>query len=285
MGSLRTTAQWNGGSKPNPGESEIDWAHEYTNGLILAFFATQGGGLTFGGKGVKDCFGVSASIVDSTVVSWQTSLRGTVLRAGTAASVSTVSFGPEGGIPLPIAASFACVLSYRKTDTTNRSSSGWGVDSAVGLERCHAHMPYSDGTVYFDYGGFLDGSTRVKSAGLTFSNDIWAFTVGSRGMEIWQNGILQASNTATPTRQAGTSSFYLFNGDGAAGADLAEIDFICLYNRQPNTTTLMQQTREPYAILRPIVRKRYFAAPVVVAASAKHSRLLGRYLSRNIYRV
>lgn len=64
-----------------------------------------------------------------------------------------------------------------------------------------AHMPYTDGTVYFDFGGFSEGSTRLSVGGLTIKkHDVWAFTVGRRGMEIWQNGIRRASNGGTPTR-------------------------------------------------------------------------------------
>jgi hypothetical protein len=167
---------------------------------------------------------------------------------------------------LPTTANFACVLSYRKTDTTFRNTSGWGiVDGGTLANRCHAHMPFTDGTVYFDYGGATSGATRVSVAGLTFGNDVWAFTVGARGMEIWQNGVRKASNTATPTRTNSGNPFRLFGGSG--DADLAESDFIRVYSAQPDTGVLAWMGVEPYAMLRPLVRRRYFVPTGAVTST------------------
>lgn len=94
------------------------------------------------------------------------------------------------------------VLGARKTDGTNRDSGAFGVDTATAAEYCAVKLPAADGTVYWDYGGTTGGTTRLTAAGLTFGDDAWGFTVGARGMEIWQNGVLRASNSANPTRTA-----------------------------------------------------------------------------------
>lgn len=73
-----------------------------------------------------------------------------------------------------------------------------------------SYLPYSDGKVYWDFGGEAEGATRLSVAGLTFSEkDVFIFTTGPRGMEIWQNGILRASNAASPTRTTTTNAWGL----------------------------------------------------------------------------
>lgn len=72
-------------------------------------------------------------------------------------------------------------------------------------ERCGAHFPYTDGTLYFDFGGADSGQTRIQVAGLTYAeSDVFVLSVGPRGMEIWQNGKLRASNGSNPSRTANT---------------------------------------------------------------------------------
>lgn len=141
------------------------------------------------------------------------------------------------------------VIGSRKTDTTNRASCAFQVDSSTSTTRLSAHLPYSDGTVYFDFGGFSNGSSRVTASGLTFGSDLWVFTTGPRGMEIWQNGILRASNSANPTRATTTANWLL--GTGAlGGADLAEYDYLGLWNRQLSPTEIKQISSNPYSIFR-----------------------------------
>ena len=73
-----------------------------------------------------------------------------------------------------------------------------------------AYIPYSDGKIYWDFGGETEGTTRLSVAGLTFSSgDVFVFTTGPRGMEIWQNGKRVASNSANPTRTASSKAFGL----------------------------------------------------------------------------
>jgi hypothetical protein len=84
---------------------------------------------------------------------------------------------------------------------------------------CGSYLPYSDGKVYWDFGGSTEGATRLSVAGLTFDEtDVFVFTVGPRGMEIWQNGRRVASNAGTPTRTTtsnawGLRGHYLANSD------------------------------------------------------------------------
>ena len=75
---------------------------------------------------------------------------------------------------------------------------------------CGAYLPYSDGKVYWDFGGGTEGATRLSVASLSFAEtDVFVFTTGPRGMEIWQNGKRVASNSASPTRTSSSNPFGL----------------------------------------------------------------------------
>lgn len=64
-------------------------------------------------------------------------------------------------------------------------------------------VPYSDGVVYFDFGG-TSSPNRISIAGLTFHNDdIIVMSAGLRGSEIWFNGALVASQPTPIVRVAG----------------------------------------------------------------------------------
>lgn len=76
-----------------------------------------------------------------------------------------------------------------------------------------------DTNLAFDYGGAAEGSSRLSIALASLPDDylmwnVYAFTVGARGMEIWQNGKRVASNTGRPTRTNAAYDFMV----GAAGA-------------------------------------------------------------------
>lgn len=100
-------------------------------------------------------------------------------------------------------------------------------------QRCGAHVPFTDGVVYWDFGGVTSGSTRLSVAGLTISNrDSWVFTAGLRGMEIWQNGRLRASNGGTPSRVGGSVWGLGRHDSNAGGASTGLFDHISVQNVQ-----------------------------------------------------
>lgn len=103
------------------------------------------------------------------------------------------------------------------------SKGEFGCSSTTLSDRLGAHIPFIDGTVYFDFGGATTGSTRIQVSGLSFAvTDRWVFSVGPRGMEIWQNGILRASNSATPTRTNSGGGAWGLRGN--SGGDPASDD-------------------------------------------------------------
>src|SRR5260370_1456226 len=111
---------------------------------------------------------------------------------------------PEGLRDATISRGQTCLIIRRKVDTTARASSLFGTEddgSFPAFHGCGAHVPYSDGTVYWDYGG-NGGANRLTVAGLTFTTLVekWTFTAGPQGSAIWRDGIKLASQATALTR-------------------------------------------------------------------------------------
>jgi hypothetical protein len=145
------------------------------------------------------------------------------------------------------------LMLYEKADSTNRNCLAGSIDYGLGsnTNSCNHHVPFSDGVVYFDWGGNTNGVTRVQVGGLTFGADRWVLTVGSRGMEIWQNGIKQASNGATPTRNKdATMSFKLGASVSGSGTlcDIAHWNVYAMWDRQLSTAEILQVSADPYIL-------------------------------------
>jgi len=114
------------------------------------------------------------------------------------------------------------------------------------------------GGINWDYGGATVGVTRLSVAGLTFSDDVWVFTTGARGMEMWQNGILRGSNAANPTRVNSANFWGLFAGI-IWSSDLAESGALLAYNRQLEVPEIQRLTIDPWTPFRPARRARFGA--------------------------
>src|ERR1043165_8871082 len=150
------------------------------------------------------------------------------------------------------------VLHYRKTDTTNRDSQAINTSPQVGGRLCRIHLPYTDGKGYWGWGGATEGTSRLSVASLSFGDDGWVFSVGPRGMEIWQNGKKVASNTGTPTRtNLATDTWGLWGTDPTitfVANDLAEVGIVLLYNDQKSEAENAALSRDPYLAIRPARR-------------------------------
>lgn len=79
-------------------------------------------------------------------------------------------------------------------------------------QRFQVSLPYSNGYYYFDFGG-TSGANRLSASGITYNEkDVWVFSAGSRGMEIWRNGLLVQSSSTPVTRSQSTGNWG-FQGD------------------------------------------------------------------------
>ena len=142
------------------------------------------------------------------------------------------------------------LLGYEKTDGVNRISAAFGQDAAGGTgsggTRVSSHLPFQDGIVYWDFGGDQDNVTRLPVGGLSFGNDIWAFTTGPRGMELWQNGVLRGSNAANPTRNVSDDNVTFGKLNGTT-SDLALYKFFFVYWRQLKPSEISELTIRPFS--------------------------------------
>jgi hypothetical protein len=125
------------------------------------------------------------------------------------------------------------------------------------------YLPYSgDGNVYWRWGpGEVAGTGSLAVGGLSFDpRDLWAFTTGPRGMEVWQNGAIVGSNSGTPSRSSGGIVVSLGIGNGVGYAQI-RLSMLATFNQQMPTAFLRQ--RQYWGIFQPQRTPRYF----ILAAS------------------
>lgn len=155
----------------------------------------------------------------------------------------------DASLYIPTTAVTVC-FGYKKRDATLRSSSAFGIPTATAGQKIGAHLPFTDGTVYWDFGGATEDTTRESVAGLTTSGyHTWGFTAGPRGMEIWQDGALRSSNTATPTRSSSALDFRLGQHTSPGGSDLANYYWFFLHRDQLPVGLISAILRDPYNTL------------------------------------
>ncbi len=157
-----------------------------------------------------------------------------------------VGFGSAGAM-----GGFTMMAAYRKTDATLRASTLIGINGTLGGSSCMQTIcPYSDGNVYFDFGGTTVGTTRVQYSGGTFGDDLWGFSTGPQGMQIWQNGLLRASNSANPSRTP--ANFYFGWPAGTPTfSDLADLAFIMIWKWQIPAEAIRALSLNPWQVFAP----------------------------------
>lgn len=141
-------------------------------------------------------------------------------------------------------------LHYRKIGAA-AATAGFGLDaSSSALIRAGTHFPFSDGTLYWDFGGNSAGSSRLTAAGLTFGDDFWVFTAGVRGMEIWQNGIRRAQQ-GSAVAWFGSSNPYLLGMHGTAtNSDDAECSMFAVIGREWSPGEIEKWFENPWKLFR-----------------------------------
>lgn len=182
---------------------------------------------------------------------WVSARSGPRARSVDALGNDLMAFG-DSSLFLPTAA-VTFIIGYRKTDTTNRVVSAFGVlngpaQDPTGAQRCGCHLPFSDGTVYWDFGS-ASSPGRISIGGLTFGDDVWGFSSGAAGMTIHQNGILRQTGSAV-TRTATSTGWGIFQGNGGsiATSDLAECNFCYMYSWQLSQGDIREISLNPWKI-------------------------------------
>jgi hypothetical protein len=126
-----------------------------------------------------------------------------------------------------------------------------GSSSATLTDRLGGHFPYSDGNIYWDFGGTTAGTTRLSvAAGTVQPTDTMVLTAGPRGMEIWRNGSLLASQGGSPTRtnQVGGAWGLGFNGLGNVPNAAAAWSFIGMIDAQIDAASAQRMSRSHAAV-------------------------------------
>jgi len=162
----------------------------------------------------------------------------------------------------------------RHTDTTLRIGGLFGVNDAGTLSRrCGATAPYSDGTVYWDYGGATAGATRVAWTGLggKIVNRLnrWCFVAAPRGMELWHQGILRGSHSTAASRTTSADDLFMINsGNGATTtvSDLSEFYLFLVWNRGLSQGEVRRLDANPWQVFATSDTQRSFV-PGAAAAS------------------
>lgn len=119
-------------------------------------------------------------------------------------------------------------------DTTVKASSVISQYPDVGNPRYNIHLPYADGTAYWDFGN-ISGGGRISTAwgGSVGTAYVWTFNAnGTTSQNIWRNGTNIATNASANTPSFGTSyNFEIGTASRAAGAWYdGDIGEIILYN-------------------------------------------------------
>lgn len=119
------------------------------------------------------------------------------------------------------------IIVTQKNDTTNRAESIFSTQQANNATRFSVHTPYSDGTVYFDFGG-TGGNNRITTSWTKDTNlHSWAFRAGPGGMSIWRDGTKQSGSHTNAVTRTTATDHYNFNTFFFGSGDKQKLFFWC----------------------------------------------------------
>jgi hypothetical protein len=141
-----------------------------------------------------------------------------------------------------------------------------GSSSTTLTDRLGGHFPYSDGNIYWDFGGTTAGLTRLFAAcGTVQQSDVMVLTAGPRGMEIWRNGALLASQANAPSRTnqvGGAWGLGMHGSSGSVNNAAAAWSFIGMIDGQIDAASAQRMSRSHAAVY-----AEAFAAPTLPFAA------------------
>ncbi len=149
------------------------------------------------------------------------------------------------------------LVGYEKSDGTLRAHGTFGSNGLTNTQFCNLNAPWSDGVVYWEFGGNVPGtsdcrtSTHGTGAAIQSGDNNWAVTSGHRGMEIWQNGILLANHSGSASRVANAANTFQLGHHNGSGSDLAHYRYLMVFNRVLSINEIEFMGRTPLAIFQP----------------------------------
>lgn len=156
------------------------------------------------------------------------------------------------------------VASVRQSSSTHAGAShGY---SASATDRVLVHLPFTDNNCYWDFGNSTAGagggrlSVSISSFTAAGTVNIWGFVAGSRGREIWRNGVRLASDTtATLTRSATTAQFNvgacLPTGGNSPPSEITTAFFLSKQELAP--AAVAELTANPWQMFQPLSARIY----------------------------
>ena len=161
-----------------------------------------------------------------------------------------------GGAWVPASGGFTMLLSMRYGAAlgTGQGAGIIGLGGSLSI-RATAYLGET-GVVHFDYGGATDGVTRVSAAVATADAGVarYVFSTGPRGMEIWRNGRLIASNSANPTRTVGSENFGVGDCYGGTSGN-ADYPLISAWTQQLSAEHCRAYSQNPWQLFAPEPRR------------------------------
>jgi hypothetical protein len=229
----------------------MNWGHPLAMGMQVIIPFTEGQGVTNGTYPILDaCSNHNLQLVNTTGnVVWVENTPGKGLKM---AGNGDYVFIP---LPLPGTGSGTTVLMIRrKTDTTLRNVFTFG-DVAFTLDRLSAHVPFSDGNVYWDFGG-TSAPNRLTLSGLSWATvvEMWAFTAGGKGSTIWKDGQKLASQSTALNLAADKGGLNLGAGYDH-NSDLQEFYFFAVAGEQWSDDLISWWFTDPYGMFVPLSPK------------------------------
>lgn len=137
------------------------------------------------------------------------------------------------------------VVGYHKRSAAD----DWMFNVSTGTlsQAAMARILGSTGQARWYFGGNTNGTDALFSGtGLTLGDDVWVFSTGDRGMEIWQNGSLIASQTSHATRTNNTQPLYLGADAFWGSSDLSDFAFFYVYPLQLTKDQISWISNDPF---------------------------------------
>lgn len=134
---------------------------------------------------------------------------------------------------------------------TSNNNCGFGIaDGATGA-RCGTHLPYSDGTVYWDFGDYsVDG--RITYDGGAVGYHQWVFTHGNGEKAIWKDGIQVSQSVGAETRISLNAEFGLGYHAASTKPDANYVDYTYFYIFPVLPDSVIRAlAKNPYQFLKP----------------------------------
>jgi hypothetical protein len=210
--------------------AQIDWSHPLSAGMILAWWP-----------------GIRNDPIDGAL--WTENVAtGAAGPFGAARQIaSTQKITRTDVVPLQVGA-IMIVQRLTAAPATNGNSVGNPTNDTT--NRWGGHVPFGDGTIYFDIRNTTTG--RLSHAGHTWGNwDVILLTNGpANGQSIWINGRRVATDTIADARGAQQPTFGWGQHGGVAQATTTQASIITAWNREPATTEIAMLAADPFCMLR-----------------------------------